>query len=69
MTFSNVSARRAEHAGTDRSVQVIAFMMALVFLPVLATHVAVLTLGSDISLGTLKQGVWQVARLPERAPG
>ncbi|MEE7479138.1 hypothetical protein [Methylobacterium hispanicum] len=69
MTFSNVTARRAEHAGTDRSVLVIAFMMALVFVPVLATHVAVLTLGSDISLSALKQGVRQVAKLSERAPG
>lgn len=69
MTFSNVTARRAEHAGTDRSVLVIAFMMALVFVPVLATHVAVLTLGSDISLSALKQGVSQVAKLSERAPG
>ncbi|AWN34415.1 hypothetical protein [Methylobacterium radiodurans] len=69
MTFSNVSTRRAARAGTDRSVLVIAFMMALVFVPVLAMHAAVLSLGPDGTLSPLRDGVAQVSKLLERAPG
>ncbi len=69
MTFSNVSTRRAARAGKDRSVLVIAFMMALVFVPVLATHATVLALGPDGGLSSLSDRAAQVARLLERAPG
>lgn len=68
MTFSNVSARRAARARGDRSVFVIAFMMALVFVPVLATHVAVLTIAPEGS-ALLTEGVAQVAKLFGRAFG
>ena len=68
MTFSNVSARRAARAGNDRSVLVIAFMMALVFVPVLAIHAAVLAIGPDGTLVSFKEGVAQFARLLEWAP-
>ncbi len=69
MTFSNVSARRAARAGNDRSVLVIAFMMALVFVPVLATHAAALALGPEGAALSLSEGVAQVARLLGRAAG
>ena len=69
MTFSNVSARRAARAGNDRSVLVIAFMMALVFVPVLATHAAALALGPEGAALSLSEGAAQVARLLGRAAG
>lgn len=69
MTFSNVSARRATRARGDRSVFVIAFMMALVFVPILSTHAAVLAVGSDGAKLSLSKGVAQVAKLLEWVPG
>ncbi len=69
MTFSNVSARRAARARGDRSVFVIAFMMALVFVPVLAAHAAALALGPEATTLSLRKGGAQVAKLLERAPG
>lgn len=67
MTYSNVSARRRARGGGDRSVLVIAFMMALVFVPVLATHAVVLAVGSEGSTLSLSEGAAQVAKLLERA--
>ncbi len=67
MTYSNVSARRRARGGGDRSVLVIAFMMALVFVPVLATHAAVLAVGPEGTLPLLSEGVVQITRLLEHA--
>ncbi|GJD79211.1 hypothetical protein [Methylobacterium gregans] len=67
MTFSNVSVGRAARAGKDRSVLVIAFMMALVFVPVLGAHAAALSLGPDGVMPSWREGVAQVSRLLERA--
>lgn len=69
MTLSNVTARRAARAGNDRSILVIAFMMALVFVPVLATHAAALAMGPDGVIPSWREGVAQVSRLLERASG
>lgn len=69
MTFSNVPARRTARGGSDRSILVIAFMMALVFVPVLATHAAALAIGPDGVVPSLREGAAHVARLLERAPG
>lgn len=63
MTLSNVSARRRARGGGDRSVFVIAFMMALVFVPVLAAHAAALALGPEASTLTLSEGAMQITRL------
>ncbi len=67
MKFSNASARHAARAQGDRSVLVIAFMMALVFIPVLATHITVLIYGRDDSALAWREGVAQVGCLLERA--
>lgn len=67
MEFSNVSARHAARAQGDRSVLVIAFMMALVFIPVLATHITVLICGQDDSVSAWREGIAQVGRLLGRA--
>ncbi len=67
MTYSNVSARRRARGGGDRSVLVIAFMMALVFVPVLATHLTVLIFGRDDTVMSWREGIARVSRLLERA--
>lgn len=69
MIFSNVPARRPARGGSDRSILVIAFMMALVFIPVLATHAAALAIGPDGVMPSWREGVAQVSRLLERTSG
>ncbi len=69
MTFSNVTARRVKRASHDRSVLVIAFMMALVFVPVLTTHAAALAIGPDGVMPSWREGIAQVSRILERAWG
>ena len=72
MFVSNVPSRRAARragARTDHNVVVIAFMMALVFVPVLGMHVAMLDLGGDMSLSAMADSVVQIARRFERQPG
>ncbi|VUD72400.1 hypothetical protein MET9862_02998 [Methylobacterium symbioticum] len=66
--LNGASRRAARGARRDHSVIVIAFMMALVFVPVLGMHAAVST-GSDAALSAVAEGMAQVAKRFERQPG
>ncbi|VUF14712.1 hypothetical protein [Methylobacterium dankookense] len=66
--LNGASRRAARGARRDHSVIVIAFMMALVFVPVLGMHAAV-SAGSDAALSAVAEGMAQVAKRFERQPG
>ncbi|WP_336488423.1 hypothetical protein [Methylobacterium nigriterrae] len=59
-------------AAPDRSIAVIVFMMALVFIPVLGMHVAVSALHPESAAATgaaLQEGISALASMVPRSPG
>lgn len=72
MYVLNAASRRAARPARrrrDHSVIVIAFMMALVFVPVLGMHAVATTLNNDVALAAVADGFAQVAKRFERQPG
>lgn len=67
--LNGASRRAARGARRDHSVIVIAFMMALVFVPVLGMHAAASNFGGDTAFSAVSEGVALVAKRFERQPG
>jgi len=72
LTSRRAPRRAKADAAPDRSIAVIAFMMALVFIPVLGMHVAVSALHPETASAAgsaLQEGISALASMVLRSPG